>query len=342
MASDQKTATVSVGLVKILEAYAHSLEVDFHTAASACHLDSGIFGDGGGRIPADRFLSLWRKIAAMGNDPHPGLSYGVQAAAHYPAGNILLCLMRNCPNVEQALDVFVRYHRIMADEIRPLYRKEAELTRLSWDTSAVGVTLPHLSEALLCTYYALFSKLTQGEIRPEKVSFTHTGPDRPEDVKAYGRAFDAPVFFRQDRNELILNTRDLGIRIDLADASLYQVLETHAAGILSTMPPGNRLSTKVFQLIIDGIFSGNVPDMGAVAGQLALGKRSLQEKLKNEGSSFRRLLQAARKQVALDFLSRQAVSVCELAFMLGYSDQSAFTHAFKRSTGKSPKTIQKQ
>lgn len=89
-------------------------------------LDPGILANGEARIPADRFVSLWLKIAAMGDDPHPGLSYGIQAANHYPSGSILFSLMRNCPNVEQALDVFVRYHRIMAADIRPVYRKEAD------------------------------------------------------------------------------------------------------------------------------------------------------------------------------------------------------------------------
>ena len=107
------------------------------------------------------------------------------------------------------------------------------------------------------------------------------------------------------------------------------------------MPPGKPLSTEVFQLIIDGIFSGSVPDMDEVAKRLARSRRSLQEKLKKEGSGFRDLLQAARKQVALNFLYRQDASVCEIAFMLGYSDQSAFTHAFRRWTGQSPKDIQK-
>lgn len=340
-ALDHKHVTLSVGLVKILKAYAGSLGVDFHSAAAACDVDPGILGDGEARMPALQFTALWLRIAEKGDDPFPGLNFGIQAAAHYPAGSILFSLMRNCPTVGQALEVFVRYHRIMADDIRPLCRKQAGLARLSWDTSAFDIPVPsHVSEALLCTCYALFSNLTQGKIRPEKVCFTHPGPDRPEDETAYQDAFDAPVYFNRDRNELILKSCDLGIKIDLADASLYRVLEAHADRILDSIPSGNPLSARVSRLILDGIFSGGIPDMDGVAGTLAMGRRSLQEKLKKEGTGFRTLLQAARKQVALDFLSRQDVSVCEVAFVLGYSDQSAFNHAFRRWTGHSPKTMQ--
>jgi len=66
-------------------------------------------------------------------------------------------------------------------------------------------------------------------------------------------------------------------------------------------------------------------------------KRSLQEKLKVEKTYFRYLLEAVRKQMAVDNLAKQDVSICETAFMLGYSDQSAFNHAFKRWIGQTPK-----
>ena len=85
------------------------------------------------------------------------------------------------------------------------------------------------------------------------------------------------------------------------------------------------------------ILSGSVPDIDSISQKLAVSKRSLQEKLKNERASFRDLLKTTRKQMAVENLARQDVTICDVAFMLGYSDQSAFNHAFKRWTGQSPK-----
>jgi AraC-like DNA-binding protein len=64
--------------------------------------------------------------------------------------------------------------------------------------------------------------------------------------------------------------------------------------------------------------------------------RNLQLKLKEEGTSFRILLDEVRKQIAIGYLKDGSESICEIALLLGFADQSAFHHAFKRWTGKTP------
>ncbi len=154
--------------------------------------------------------------------------------------------------------------------------------------------------------------------------------------------FNAPILFEENKNELIIDTESLDIKIDLANQELYKVLERHATQIVNTMPKEKKWSNKVLALISDMIFKGDIPDIESISQKLAVSKRSLQEKLKVEETSFRNLLEAIRKQMAIDYLAKQDVSICEVAFMLGYSDQSAFNHAFKRWTGQTPKVyIQK-
>jgi len=108
--------------------------------------------------------------------------------------------------------------------------------------------------------------------------------------------------------------------------------------MIHTMPKEKKWSNRVMQLVCDMIISGSVPDIDSVSKKLAVSKRSLQEKLKNEGDNFRNILQTIRRQIAVDNLIQQDFTFCKVAFMLGYSDQSAFNHAFKRWTGQSPKT----
>ena len=64
--------------------------------------------------------------------------------------------------------------------------------------------------------------------------------------------------------------------------------------------------------------------------------RCLQHRLKQEGQTFRSLLNRIRRKIALDVLNKDRMNLCELAFLLGYSEQSAFNHAFKRWTGRTP------
>jgi AraC-like DNA-binding protein len=338
MVNYRKNSTVSVGLLKILNAYANRLGVDFKKVARFCDFDIRILDNCEASVSSKFFESMWLRIVSLSKDPYPGLNFGRQMAKHYPGGSILFTMMMNCATIEKALQVFVRYHRIMADIIQPQFQKTREVTHLLWEISTPEFhTQSHLAEAFLCTYYSILNFLSQGELTLIKVCFTHVGPSDPVDRNEYQRVFNAPVLFEENKNELIIETESLDIKIDLANQELYKVLERHATQIVNTMPKEKKWSNKVLSLISDMILKGDIPNIESISRKLAVSKRSLQEKLKVEETSFRNLRETIRKQMAIDNLAKQDVSICEVAFMLGYSDQSAFNHAFKRWTGQTPK-----
>ncbi len=93
-------------------------------------------------------------------------------------------------------------------------------------------------------------------------------------------------------------------------------------------------------VIIDMLPSGGVADE-KVAGQLNMSVRSLQRRLKEAGTTFRTLLEAVRKDLAATYIRDPDIELVEVAFLLGFSDQSAFSRAFKRWTGCSPSEARK-
>jgi AraC-like DNA-binding protein len=335
-----KDFKISVGLVKIVQSYAASRGVEFNNIAEFHGFDPESLENGEARIQAKMFEALWLDISSLSNDPYAGLNFGKQAVEHFPVSSILFLMMSNCPTIARSLDVFVRYHRIMADNIQPQYVRDETYTHLSWDLSIFNYpSKSHLSEAFLCTSYSILGKLSKGNIRPVAVNFSHQGPYRMDHHREYENFFEAPVKFLADKDELVIDNRDLDIKIELADTSLFALLERHAKRLLKAIPSENEWSCQVAQLISKEIISGSVPVIDTIARDLAVSKRSLQEKLKSEGTCFRNLIQTVRKQTAVDQLSDPDVSICDVSFMLGYSDQSAFNHAFKRWTGKSPKSF---
>jgi AraC-like DNA-binding protein len=86
--------------------------------------------------------------------------------------------------------------------------------------------------------------------------------------------------------------------------------------------------------------SGNITDE-KVAGQLNLSARTLQRRLKAAGTTFRTLLEAVRKDLATTYVRDPNIELVEVAFLLGFSDQSAFSRAFKRWTGCPPSEARK-
>jgi AraC-like DNA-binding protein len=76
--------------------------------------------------------------------------------------------------------------------------------------------------------------------------------------------------------------------------------------------------------------------LSAVAEDLSLTQRTLQRKLSEAGSSFQQVLDRTRQELAKDYLAQQGLSLVDIAFLLGFQNQSAFNHAFKEWTGNSP------
>lgn len=343
----QIRTTVSALMIRLLKTYAESKGVDFNKAAARCHFNPDVLESSRARIPGEMFKTLWQVIQSKTRDPHPGINFGRLMAEHYPAGSVLFTLMLNSPTIENALEVLVRYHRIMSDLIQPQFEIKGDLTHLFWDTRPIDFKdNPQLSEAVVCTYHTLLRRMSRDRVRAVKICFAHSKPTDPDTAAAFKKIFKVPVCFGEPVSQLILNTRDLETPIDLADSSLYQILEAHAETLVR-VPPEHALADrpwtrKVLARIRHQFAQGRVATIGSTARELALSTRALQERLKQESTRFRDLLQAVRKELAMHHLSRRELSICDIAFMLGYSEQSAFNHAFKRWTGQSPRSFIRQ
>ncbi len=93
---------------------------------------------------------------------------------------------------------------------------------------------------------------------------------------------------------------------------------------------------RVKQIIIQTLSSGNC-NKQRVASEMAMSPSALQQKLAQRNSSFQDLLNQVRQSLALAYMEQARVSITEMSFMLGFSDTSSFTRAFRRWTGKSPR-----
>jgi AraC-like DNA-binding protein len=76
--------------------------------------------------------------------------------------------------------------------------------------------------------------------------------------------------------------------------------------------------------------------LASIAGELGLSQRTLQRKLSEAGASFQQVLDGARHALARDYLRQRGLSLADIAFLLGYQEQSAFTHAFREWSGMNP------
>ncbi len=118
-------------------------------------------------------------------------------------------------------------------------------------------------------------------------------------------------------------------------AALLEVFEGDARRRMEQLEPRGGVSDRVLRLLGRRL-RGEVPPLALVASELAMSERSIQRGLREEETSYRQLVDEVRKDLALQHLARLGTSATDVAFLLGFSEPSAFTRAFRRWTGSSP------
>jgi AraC-like DNA-binding protein len=165
-----------------------------------------------------------------------------------------------------------------------------------------------------------------------EVQFAHEAPARTSE---HLRVFGSPVLFDCATNALVVDRDFVERQVPAADQRLYRILKQHVERILSEMPRQSDLLCAVRRAIAESMRDGD-PKLARVTKKISMSRRTLQRRLKEQGAVFKTLTDDTRRRFALDYLRDRKQTLTEIAFLLGYSEVSAFNRAFKRWTGKTP------
>jgi len=176
-----------------------------------------------------------------------------------------------------------------------------------------------------------------GRWAPLEVHFEHA---RPLGTEEYRRAFACDLRFDQPMNAILLRAEALERPMPNSDPILHAVLTQMLAGITPRTAASGIISA-VRNEIVDLLRAG-YPRLEDVSARLALPSWTLQRRLGQEGCRFKDLVDEVRRELSLVLLAEASLSVSELAFRLGYSEVSAFSRAFQRWHGLSPRDWRKR
>lgn len=285
------------------------------------------------RVSIARYNALWESIVACAGDPHFGLHLGEAAGASL-AGDVLMLVMRHAPTVGDALERLCRYHDLATNAVRLRLEREGARGRLVWHAQDPSRALDrHHWEAVLSGIALRLRDLASGRPLCSEVQFGHAPPG---DTSEHARIFCCPVRFARPDNALVIPVAALEIPIPMASPALLEHLEAFADAQLAKLNPRGAWAGDVVRTAGEMLGRGERPTLKAVAGALSVSTRCLQDHLQAEGCTYRALLDDLRREIALEYLARADVSLYDVAFLLGFSEQSAFNHAFKRWTGSTP------
>lgn len=169
---------------------------------------------------------------------------------------------------------------------------------------------------------------------PRQVAFEHA---RPQDWHEHRDVFHADVQFTQGCNSLLIPKRDVVDKVmPGSDPILLMLIKDAIRQLGDNGGPEASLLDRARQTILATLHLGE-PALDEIAHNLGLSEWALQRKLRDLGLSFTQLVDQIRQETAMAHLKQQHLSVTQLASLLGYSETSAFSRAFKRWFGLSPK-----
>lgn len=194
------------------------------------------------------------------------------------------------------------------------------------------------NEATLASAAAIAREVsTDGIFDPIEVHLQHAAP---ASTRAHEDYFGCPVHFGSDRDALLLSKDALARPNRLGDEGITQYLLGHLDQELASVESPKSIARRTRDVIARALSEG-VPKMEDVARRLGMSVRSLHRKLSEDGLSFQSLTEETRKDLAVSLLKQEQYSIAEIAFLTGFSEQSAFTRAFKRWLGETPATFRK-
>jgi AraC-like DNA-binding protein len=174
--------------------------------------------------------------------------------------------------------------------------------------------------------------LGAGRSDPLEARFSHSPPAYADE---YERILRLPVRFDAGEDGVLFPISMIDSLNPSADAALRQLLQRHAADQLARIPTNARLSQRVRACIRSMLPLGAL-SADAVAAQFSMSNRTLRRRLQEESTNYQEILDDVRAEMARHYLTEEKQGIDEVAFLLGFSDQSAFTKAFRRWTGKTP------
>jgi AraC-like DNA-binding protein len=289
-----------------------------------------IFRDPEARLPHAVAVRLWQAACQLTNDSDLGL----HVAEGIRAGNFgaLDYAVRTSETLGVGLQRLSRYHHFLHDAAEVKLTVHRDRAVLSHRLPVPGGPPRAVSEFVIAGWLVTSRQATGANWIPLQVRFPHAAPDNTSEHR---RVFGCSLEFGHERSELVFSRDLLDMPLLKADADLQAILEAQVVATLQKLPKGEATTDAVRRYLAGELCKGQ-PTLEQIAPRLHMSPRTLHRRLDEEGTSFRRVLTEVRRELAGRHLIDRQLAISEIAFLLGFSEASAFHRAFKRWTGHAP------
>ncbi|MEM7376011.1 MAG: AraC family transcriptional regulator [Pseudomonadota bacterium] len=243
------------------------------------------------------------------------------------------------PNLLGSFSRIARYAELMTNVVQYELRPEPRGTWFVLHRGGVrrlGLRLSN--EATLASAVSLARQVCPEPFAPLEVHFQHASP---VNTHAHADWFGCPLCFDARHDALLLSPASLAVPNRLGDDGMSRYLLSQLDVELTQLPAPDTVVTQARDAILQALSEG-APRMADIAQGLGLSTRSFHRRLADHGVHFQALTEATRRDLAEGLLQAGGHSLADIAFLTGFSEQSAFTRAFKRWHGLTPAQYRRQ
>jgi AraC-like DNA-binding protein len=280
-------------------------------------------------LTTEELFALWRAVGEVSANPAIGLLLGTETKTErfHPVGLAAL----SSENFGSAIEQMARYKQLTCPE-EILQKKDAEewSIQFRW-LLADEVEPPVLIECAFAWVLSIARHGTGTRLSPLRVEFVQPR----EHVKTIERHFGCPVVCGAPGNAIVFRAADAQRRFVTRNAELLGMLAPQFEEELKR-ENGDESFLERVRVAIQQKLTGQRPTIEDIADALHVSSRTLQRRLQDEGSSFQRVLEEARRQLARHYLNNSVLELNEAAYLLGYEDGNSFVRAFRAWEGVPP------
>lgn len=289
------------------------------------------------RVPISVLADTWRDL--LHRDPDPALGLRLGRRIDVRSLGLVGYVAASSRTLGDALGRVSRFYRLLHEGVDcRIERGEGRTTILLHDRAAQPASPRHEVDVRLAALLAGCRQITKRSIVPDGVSFPYP---RPRCIEPYRQTFrTGGLYFDQPHAAVVLPDSALGHAVASADDTLAFYLERLATEALTGLRAGasGPFATDVTAAIV-AILEHEMPTIATVGTLLGLRPRTVQHRLRSEGTTFAALLDDVRRAQAEHLLRAGRSTIEEIAARLGYSEPSTFYRAFRRWRGTTPATF---
>jgi AraC-like DNA-binding protein len=275
------------------------------------------------KIPMVDFLQLWDLTVKVSQDP----ALGLHLRQHYGKSlkHFVVTLILASSSLDEAVENWIRFHRLICETDRIEIIPDSKYYQIAYYNINLELQNRYLPEHHLSLALSYCQQFMGRSVFPDEVHFRHADPGYS---KEYQKFFHCPVLFEQKDNLIIAEKVRFNRKQTEDDLYLQSILIKHAENELRNQTAPQSYIDDVREVLQKNMARG-CADIKTTSSALNMDRTTLHRHLQKENTSFSKILLSVRKQLAREYL-KQNFSVHQTAFLLGFSDPSAFQRAFRR------------